>query len=121
MGRVDSLVILWDLTEKKLLTTLVGHSMEVLTIAFSEDGILATGSGDGSIRLWDLRGLSRDVTYRNDLLRANATVKQRADSKSSFNSNGSESPATGNIELQVRSAAILTGHAGPVDVGCFLV
>lgn len=40
--------------EKPLLRTLIGHTRPVCAVAFSPDGKrLATGSKDGSIRLWD--------------------------------------------------------------------
>ncbi len=121
MGRADSLVTLWDLTEKKMLTTLVGHSMEVLTIALSKNDILATGSGDGSIRLWNLKTLSHDPTYRSELIETNASLKQRSNSISRSNLNASASVEASNIELQIRSekskelyVGTLNGHTGPV-------
>jgi WD40 repeat protein len=105
MGSSDSIVTLWDVTEKKLLTPLVGHSMEVLTIAFSKEGILATGSGDGSIRLWDLGRLA-DPTYRRALINANASLKQIT-----------HPVYDKSIELL---RGTLNGHAGPVTSVAFL-
>lgn len=105
MGSSDSIVTLWGVTEKKLLTQLVGHSMEVLTIAFSEEGVLATGSGDGSIRLWEMHGLA-DPSYRRDLINANASLKQIT-----------HPVYDKSIELL---RATLNGHAGPVTSVAFV-
>jgi WD40 repeat protein len=105
MGSSDSVVTLWDTSEKKLLTELVGHSMEVLATAFSKEGALATGSGDGSIRLWDARRLW-DPTYRKDLIAANTSLKER-----------SHSAHDKSLELLIGT---LNGHAGAVTSVAFL-
>lgn len=60
-GGVESLAIetghlltVWDVSSRQLLKTLVGHSSDVRAIAFSPDGkLLASGSFDDTIKLWD--------------------------------------------------------------------
>lgn len=49
----DSAVRLWSVDEGTLLATLEGHRWDIAALAFSPDGtLLATGSKDGTIRLW---------------------------------------------------------------------
>jgi serine/threonine protein kinase len=54
----DRTVRVWKLEDGKfhLLTTLFGHTWAVLTVAFSptHPNLLATGSGDNTIKLWDV-------------------------------------------------------------------
>ncbi len=54
----DKTVRIWQIQNGKynLLTTLLGHTWAVLTIAFSptNQNLLATGSGDNTIKLWDV-------------------------------------------------------------------
>ena len=48
-------VTLWDLATRKLKATLDGHERGVVTVVFSPDGTsLASGSWDGTIRIWDV-------------------------------------------------------------------
>ena len=45
----------WDVQQGRLLYTLQGHTSWVRCIAFSQDsGLLASGSDDGTVRLWDV-------------------------------------------------------------------
>ncbi len=54
-AHADKLARLWDAQTGKLLRTLPGHLLEVLSVAFSPDGRhIATGSTDRIIRIWDI-------------------------------------------------------------------
>ncbi len=45
---------LWDLASFTPVTDLRGHESYVMTLTFSPDGTqLASGSGDGTVRIWD--------------------------------------------------------------------
>ena len=54
-GSVDGTIKLWDVSERRLIDTLTGHTDAVLSVSFSPDSsILASGSWDGTILLWDM-------------------------------------------------------------------
>ncbi len=47
--------MLWNPETRRLVTSLIGHGQDVTALAFSaEGGILATGSNDQTLRLWDV-------------------------------------------------------------------
>lgn len=49
-------IILWDVPSRQVLFRLYGHKKEIKAIAFTADGkVLASGSKDGTIRLWDTK------------------------------------------------------------------
>ncbi|CAE7874804.1 PRPF19, partial [Symbiodinium sp. KB8] len=49
-------VQIWDIKEQKVVANLTGHEDAVKTLSFSGNGYhLATGSEDGTVKLWDLR------------------------------------------------------------------
>ena len=46
-------VYLWSVAEEHLIVTLLGHDMDVRSLAFHPDGtLLATASADGTVRVW---------------------------------------------------------------------
>jgi hypothetical protein len=56
-GGGDRYVYVWNLEEKKLVTTLKDHAGWVLGVSFSADGkLLATASADRSAEIWQVEG-----------------------------------------------------------------
>ena len=51
-GDTEKTIQLWDVKTKRLLQTLKGHTDKITALALSRDGILASGSRDGTIFLW---------------------------------------------------------------------
>ncbi|MBI1743574.1 hypothetical protein HYR54_10995 [Candidatus Acetothermia bacterium] len=50
---------LWEVSTGKKVATLLGHTNPVRSVSFSPDGkLLASGSGDKTIRVWDVRDLT---------------------------------------------------------------
>lgn len=84
MGRGDASIALWDLTENKYLTSLVGHSLEILKVVFSDQqtGVFAAASRDGTISLWDA-GKFSSPEYRSGLTQKSNTSAPEPDGNAS--------------------------------------
>lgn len=55
-GIVDKCIKVWDVEKGSLITNLEGHSSDINTIKWSNDGLLCASAGqDRTIRFWDLR------------------------------------------------------------------
>ena len=72
-------VLLWDVLSRQLRFTLKAHKDEIAALAFSWDGkTLASGSEDGTIRLWDTRTGNQTASFSSDL---NTALAFSADGK----------------------------------------
>jgi WD40 repeat protein len=57
--------VLWDVAAGKSKHTLKGHDLTVTSLAFSPDGqLLATGSGNASVVLWNTNNGKLDRVLR---------------------------------------------------------
>jgi hypothetical protein len=57
----------WDLERKKVVQKLEGHVCQIFSFAFSSDSKrLATGSGDGEVKIWDLEPALRSLERAAD-------------------------------------------------------
>eukprot|EP00009_Paramoeba_aestuarina_P007986 CAMPEP_0201517784 /NCGR_PEP_ID=MMETSP0161_2-20130828/8810_1 /ASSEMBLY_ACC=CAM_ASM_000251 /TAXON_ID=180227 /ORGANISM="Neoparamoeba aestuarina, Strain SoJaBio B1-5/56/2" /LENGTH=587 /DNA_ID=CAMNT_0047915395 /DNA_START=77 /DNA_END=1840 /DNA_ORIENTATION=- len=53
----DKRILVWDIATGNRLATLRGHLSDIWTLAF-EDNVLASGSADYTVRLWDINAAS---------------------------------------------------------------
>ena len=53
-GGADQRVRLWDLTTGQHLHTFSNHTSKISTVAFARDDVLASGSSDGTVFIWNL-------------------------------------------------------------------
>lgn len=64
IAKTDKTILMWDLINRRSHTILKGHKKSVIALAFSsnEDGLIASGSSDGTIRLWNsVSGVERGI------------------------------------------------------------
>ncbi len=80
-GSKDKTIRLWNVKNRKHITTLEGHTDEILTVAFSPDGLtLASGCGRGSIHLWNVKTAKHKTSLiGNDLFSAPPSLPHRKD------------------------------------------
>ena len=63
----DRQVYLWDSVTGRILRQFQGHHLKINSISFNEDSsVLASGSDDKTVRLWDMR--SRESRYPIQIL-----------------------------------------------------
>ena len=58
-GGYDKLIKIWDLDSGRELRSYPGHESAVWSLVFTSDGDLASGSQDGTVKIWDLRALAK--------------------------------------------------------------
>jgi WD40 repeat protein len=66
MGNIDGIISLWDISTQKpfQVGTLKGHSVMITGLAFNSNGnLLASGSDDSTVTLWDITIPERPVQY----------------------------------------------------------
>ena len=64
---LDCVPRVWDLRTGKCISLLKGHVKQTLCVSFAPNGYqLATGGGDNSMRLWDLRLMRRSNAPKNE-------------------------------------------------------
>lgn len=62
-------MILWDLGEGKVIQAHKAHSAPIHALSFSqESSLLASGSLDGTVRLWDVHSSTTDSNDKSFLL-----------------------------------------------------
>ncbi|KAF8296998.1 WD40 repeat-like protein, partial [Clavulina sp. PMI_390] len=55
-GSDDKNIWIWDIAERAIQTSLVGHSKEITSLTTSPDGkLLISGSNDGTVRIWEIQ------------------------------------------------------------------
>jgi WD40 repeat protein len=67
-GGPDQMLKIWDVATGRLILTLKGHLATVQKVAFSPDGRLASGSYEGTVRLWDARPWTPEASMEREAL-----------------------------------------------------
>jgi serine/threonine protein kinase len=73
-GGLDCEILIWDWRSHQLIQCLTGHTRAVTALAFSPDGHLASGSNDGTIRIW--KRLNRQFSLEKILSAHSWTVSR---------------------------------------------
>lgn len=63
----DNTIIIWDVAARKQMLYLAGHTEWIFALAFSPDGRLASGSYDGTVKIWNIA--SAKVEYEISSIR----------------------------------------------------
>jgi mono/diheme cytochrome c family protein len=109
----DHDVLLWDLTEQRLLLRLEGHTDEVLAVAFSPDGKrLASASRDRSVRLWDVESGRQLLNLRGHTETVRA-VAWAPDGHTLLSGSEDRMLRLWNADVG-KELGCLSGHTGPV-------
>jgi len=66
-GAEDKTVKVWDIENKRLCHTFVGHELDIYSLDYSKDGnLIVSGSGDKKAKIWDLEKGECLFTLGND-------------------------------------------------------
>ena len=110
-SRSGELARVRDATTGEVIASLVGHSLAVRSVDFSLDGrVLATGSTDGTIRLWDTVSIAASARERSQragkLDRARQLVDELRENHPDWEAIASELRADPGLTFEDRSAAL---------------
>ena len=74
-GHKGGLIISWDMETAKTKANLQAHKSEIKSMHLAKGGngnnLLASGSADGKIKLWDLRGKNTNISMKGHLANIN--------------------------------------------------
>jgi WD40 repeat protein len=66
-GKVDNVIHVWNIAQRKEVHQLRGHGQNVYHVAFSSDGKLLASTGqDGTVRLWSVATGKQLFAHRNE-------------------------------------------------------
>jgi WD domain, G-beta repeat len=112
-GGLDCEILIWDWRSHQLIQCLTGHTRAVTALAFSPDGHLASGSNDGTIRIW--KRLNRQFSLEKILSAHSWTV-----SRLRFSSTGGLLSGSWDHTIKIwdiatgQETAVLRGHTDSV-------
>jgi len=115
-AREDGKVRIWNLKTKALETVINAHASDVLCLAYSSQGLLATGGLDQTVKLWDLNTFRQVGEHQNFSAQVN-DVRFSPDGNILAAVSGDHS---GQGELHIWSAAdkvSVAEYPWPVDLG----